>query len=120
MRSRMSQPLNLHLFSAYPLAMDYQHKPPHVNYLICNDISRSTAIECPALADLTNGTIVYASDTIAPYDFGTTATHSCDPGYSFDDDELIRTCVGDGSSITGEWDMSEPTCERKLATPAHL
>ena len=69
----------------------------------------STAIECPALADLTNGAIAYASDTTAPYDIGTTATHSCISGYSLMGTET-RTC-----GTTGEWDLSEPSCERKLA-----
>ena len=72
-----------------------------------------TAIECPALSDLTNGFIVYASDITSLYDFGTTATHSCNKGYSLVGDE-IRTCGGDGTSTTGEWDLSEPSCERKL------
>ena len=61
-----------------------------------------------------NGTIVYTSDMTAPYDFGTTATHSCNSGYSLVGDE-IRTCGGDGSSVTGEWNLSEPSCECKLA-----
>ena len=60
-----------------------------------------------------NGAIEYASDTTAPYDFGTTATHSCNSAYSLVGVE-IRTCGGNGSSITGEWDMIEPSCERKL------
>ena len=77
-------------------------------------ISLPTVIECPALADLTNGAVVYASDMTDPYDFGTTATYSCNSGYSLVGDE-VRTCGGDGSSITGEWDLSEPTCERMLA-----
>ena len=73
-----------------------------------------TAIECPALTDPTKGGIVYASDTSAPYDFGTTATYSCNLGYSLVGDE-VRTCGGDGSSM-GAWDLSEPSCERMLAT----
>ena len=76
-------------------------------------ISLFTAIECPSLVKLMNGDIVYASDTTAPYDFGTTATHSCNSGYSLVGDE-VRTCGGDGSSLTDEWDMIEPACERKL------
>ena len=64
--------------------------------------------------DLTNGAIVYASDTTAPYDFGTTATHSCNSGYSLVGFE-VRTCGGDGSSVTGGWDSRETTCERTLA-----
>ena len=80
-------------------------------YLIL--ISLFTAIECPALADVMNGDIVYASDMTAPYDLGTTATHSCNSGYSLVGVKK-RTCGGDGSSITGEWDRIEPTCKRKL------
>ena len=72
-----------------------------------------TAIECPALTDVTNGAIVYTSDTTAPYNFGTTATHSCNSGYSLVGDK-IRTCGGDGSNLTGEWDLSEPTCKRQF------
>ena len=63
--------------------------------------------------DLTNGVIVYASDTTAPYDFGTTATHSCNSGYCLVGVE-VRTCGGDGSSVTSGWDSIDPTCERKL------
>ena len=77
-------------------------------------ISLSTAIQCLALPDLTNGTIVYASDMTAPYDLGTTATHSCASGLVLVGDE-IRTCGGDGSSVTGVWELNEPACERKLA-----
>ena len=62
-----------------------------------------------------NGGIVYASDTSAPYDLGTTATYSCNSGYSLVGDE-VRTCGGDGSSTMGVWDLSEPSCECKLAT----
>ena len=76
-------------------------------------MSLSTAIECSALAELTNGAIVYASDTTAPYVFGTTATHSCNSGYSLVGYE-IRTCGGNGSSISGEWELSEPSCESEL------
>ena len=67
-----------------------------------------TVIECPALTDVTNGAIVYVSDMTAPYDIGTTATHSCNSGYSLVGDE-IRIC-----GTNGEWDLSEPSCERKL------
>ena len=78
-------------------------------------MSLSTAIECPALSDPANGGIVYVSDTSAPYDFGTTATYSCNSGYSLVGDE-VRTCGGDGSNTIGVWDLSEPSCERMLAT----
>ena len=65
------------------------------------------------LTDLTDGTIVYASDTSDPYDFGTTATHSCNMGFSLVGVPL-RTCGGDGSSINGVFNGVAPTCERKL------
>ena len=86
-----------------------------------NLTSLSTAIECPALVNLTNGAILYASDTTAPYDFETTATHSCNPGY-FLVGEKTRSCGGNGSSTTGEWDLSEPSCgeECKSAIKASI
>ena len=65
------------------------------------------------LTDLTDGTIVYGSDTTDPFDFGTTATHSCNMGFSLVGGSL-RTCGGDGSSINGVFDEVAPTCERKL------
>ena len=79
-------------------------------------VSLYTAIKCPALSDLTNGAIVYDSDTNTTflYDFGTNATHTCNSGYSLVGDE-IRTCGGDGTSTTGEWNLSKPSCcQRKL------
>ena len=57
---------------------------------------------------------MFASDTSAPYDFGTTATYSCNSGYSLVGDE-VRTCGGDGSSTMGVWDLNEPSCEGMLA-----
>ena len=74
-----------------------------------------TAIQCPALADLLDGFILYATDTTAPYDFRTTATHRCNLGFSLVGASR-RTCGGDGSTIIGEWDLSEPSCERRLST----
>ena len=56
---------------------------------------------------------MYAFDTSLDYDFGTTATHTCNSGYSLVGVE-IRTCGGDGTSTIGEWNLSEPSCERKL------
>ena len=61
-----------------------------------------------------NGGVVYASDTSAPYDFGTTATFSCNSEYALIGDE-VRTCGGDGSSTMGVWDLDFPSCECKLA-----
>ena len=55
---------------------------------------------CAILTDLTDGTIVYGSDTTDPFDFGTTATHSCNMGFSLVGVSL-RTCGGNGSSING-------------------
>ena len=70
------------------------------------------AIVCAVLTDLLNGNIVYASDTTDPFDFGTTATHSCNMGFSLVGGP-VRTCDGDGSSINGVFDGTAPTCERK-------
>lgn len=67
----------------------------------------STVITCSALAPVNNGQLVYSA--IAPYDFSTEAMHSCDEGYFLEGNE-IRTCQGDGSSVTGQWSGSAPVC----------
>ena len=74
----------------------------------------STGIECSALADILDGTIAYSTDMTIPYDFGTTATYFCDSGFSLVGNN-IRTCGGDGSSVNGVWDLSEPSCQCKFS-----
>ncbi len=53
--------------------------------------------------------IAYSPDTTSPFDFGTTATYSCNDGY-FLEGEQTRSCAGDGSSTMGTWDLTAPTC----------
>ena len=68
-----------------------------------------TVITCSALS-VDNGMIMYSSDTTAPYDFETTATHQCIEGFSLVGGDEVRTCTGDGSSSNGSWSGQPPAC----------
>ena len=72
----------------------------------------NTAITCPPLNDLTNGTVTYndVEDESGNLNFETQSTYSCDTGF-FLVGINTRTCTGDGSSITGSFDGEAPTCE---------
>ncbi len=74
----------------------------------------NTAITCPPLNDLTNGTVTYndVEDESGNLNFETQSTYSCDTGFFLVGNNK-RTCTGDGSSITGAFDGVAPTCERK-------
>ncbi len=69
-------------------------------------------IVCPDLTEPTNGYIIYATDTIALFDYQTAATYSCDDGFGLLGGDLLRSCVG-SSSGPGEWSGTAPTCEGK-------
>lgn len=64
------------------------------------------------LAQPVNGAISYSSGMSSTFDFGTIATYSCESGFAVIG-SLKRTCGGDGSSLTGEWDGYDPTCYGK-------
>ena len=71
-----------------------------------------TEIECPSLS-ITNGVIVFASDTTPNFEIGTEATHTCNAGFALVG-EMTRTCRDDDQAdIVGLWSGSAPTCERK-------
>ena len=53
---------------------------------------------------------MYSSGTTAPHAIKTIATYQCDIGYILTGGDVMRTCVGDGSSPTGSWNGSTPTC----------
>ncbi len=54
--------------------------------------------------------ITYTTDTMAPFDYQTTATYTCDVGFGLLGGDLLRICVG-SSSGPGEWSGTAPTCE---------
>ena len=66
-------------------------------------------ITCSALSPISNGTITYVSDISDPFDFGTTATITCDIGFNLGGDST-RTCSGDGLSPNGMWSGNAPIC----------
>ncbi len=65
---------------------------------------------------ITNGVIVYNVDMTAPYDVGTVATYSCDPGYelAINPGSEMRSCEDAGDGSGGRFSGQAPTCERKL------
>ncbi len=76
----------------------------------------NTAIECLVLPAFANGMIVYATDVDPNFDLGTTATYSCDDGYTLDLSigVEVRTCIDDGDNdAEGVFSGQEPACVRK-------
>ena len=69
-----------------------------------------------SLSDPLNGYITYSvgPDVDGNFTFGTTAAYACDTGYSLVPLATVRTCDGDGSTVIGSFDGSEPTCEGQL------
>ncbi len=65
------------------------------------------AVECPALDPIPNGAITYGPDTIAPFDEGTVATHSCNDGFTLGAGSEVRTCLAGG-----RWSGFIPVCRR--------
>ncbi len=68
-----------------------------------------TAVECSALQPIPNGAITYGPDTIADYDVGTVATHSCNDGFILGAGSEIRTCLN-----SGIWSGLIPVCRGTL------
>ncbi len=64
---------------------------------------------CDELAIIANGMIVYTDDITAPYDIGTLATYSCNPGFVLSGENVQRTCMNAGDGIGGRFDGVAPT-----------
>lgn len=65
---------------------------------------------CGSLPSLTNGSIIYSTDSISPYEFATMAMYICDTGFGLIGD-VTRTCNGDDSSPDGMWTGQAPSCD---------
>ncbi len=70
-----------------------------------------TAVECPALQPIPNGAITYGPDTIAPFNVGTVATHTCNQGFILGAGSEIRTCLNSGIML---WSGLIPVCRGTL------
>ena len=68
---------------------------------------------CEDIPDPENGDIEYSVDTTATFEVQTTATYSCDPGYSLQGGNMVRICVGTVESPVGMFDGEAPSCERE-------
>ncbi|XP_064387537.1 uncharacterized protein LOC135335856 isoform X6 [Halichondria panicea] len=81
---------------------------------------RCIPIECRVLPVFTNGMIVYATDVTPNFELGTTATYSCNEGYTLDTSigVEVRTCIDDGDNdAVGVFSDQEPACVRIQCTP---
>ncbi len=79
----------------------------------------NTAIECRVLPVFANGMIVYATDMTANFELGTTATYSCNEGYTLDLSigVEVRTCIDDGDNdAVGVFSDQKPACVRKYCS----
>ncbi len=43
--------------------------------------------------------------------FGTVATYGCMDGFALLNGDASRKCTGNGTTVNGEYDGAEPTCE---------
>ena len=71
-----------------------------------------SVIQCPRLSAPDNGNVQMTAPPgigATPQDYGAVARYTCNYGHYLDGDQ-IRNCVGDGTSIVGYWDGSEPSC----------
>ncbi len=81
----------------------------------------TVGITCPAPDSLENGTIGYSSlVTTEPFSYETTATYRCDPGYDITRGNDVRTCTGDGSTPSGQWNGAAPQCPRMFYIFDHM
>ncbi|XP_064395009.1 uncharacterized protein LOC135342233 isoform X2 [Halichondria panicea] len=76
------------------------------------------SITCPPLSNLTNGSLSYSNvpDQNNSYAFNVTATYRCNSGFALVGNKT-RNCSGDGSSTTGSFDASAPTCKAITCSP---
>lgn len=57
-----------------------------------------------------NGAIDFTTDMVAPYEFETEATYTCDVGHDVVQSNETRTCDGNGSTAVGMWSGQIPSC----------
>ncbi len=79
---------------------------------ICSLFDTYLALTCVDLPTPVNGAITFSS--LAPYEFGATASYSCNTGYGLGGGDVTRSCGGDGSSTNGGWSGTPPTCNSKI------
>ncbi len=77
----------------------------------------ATAITCPPLSVLTNGSVSYSDmpGQNNSYAFNVIATYSCNSGFALVGNQR-RNCSGNGNSTTGDFDGTAPICNGKYST----
>ena len=71
---------------------------------------------CPSLPSLTNGELTFDTDMIAPHEYDTEVTYTCDMGYDIAMGNKSQVCEGDGSTPVGEWSGTTPICTGGMFT----
>ena len=69
--------------------------------------SSNAAITCPALSAPANGNAPSCTDS---NNYGSVCTFTCNAGFGIVGSST-STCDGDGSSTTGSFNSTAPTCE---------
>ncbi len=104
LHTALNPPTHAHLLPRTHTSHSHTPPPTHTSL-------QTTGTECPALAQLTNGQISYASDTTADFEIGTEATHTCNFGYTLSNNNVVLTCTqANGNDLIGVWDVPSPTC----------
>lgn len=66
-------------------------------------------VTCSTLTAPINGLLSYDPDMTAPYQFGTTATFSCNTQFGLSGGDRTREC-GVSALGSGRWSGTAPTC----------
>ncbi len=53
---------------------------------------------------------VYSGGGTEPFDYGTTATYECDPGYEMVSGDSERTCTDNSDSPDDQWSGTAAVC----------
>ena len=67
-------------------------------------------IQCPDIFDPYDGQVVFTDDRLAPFEYGTIASYSCNDGFTLIGDKSVRVCGGDGLSDLGVWSGEDYIC----------
>ncbi len=76
----------------------------HLLFTVAIVLVFPAVVTCPALTNPDNGVVTLPNNNLE-----STATYTCDNGYTLTGDTTTRTCQANGM-----WSGSDPTCTRKF------
>ncbi len=87
---------------------------------LCVCVDGYSCYEVQVLAEVVNGTINYSRSFSTPvrYSYGTIATYHCKREHITTSVDRVRTCTGDGSTLSGQWNGTAPQsqCQRMFCS----